>query len=123
MSNFFSLSFDNVASPSLRLKPPSEGETPSDWGMVWYMGDEGPATLVRGSGGGDEDLKGVLADWNRFRSASFFAISGERQAAGKNIPPFLRSYGGRQFVFIFNGTLKGDFRAALSLGGDPSFEP
>ena len=122
MSSFFSLSFDNVASPSLRLKPPSETDPPGDWGMVWYMGDDGPATLVRGSGSGDEDIKRILADWNRFRSASFFAVSGERQA-GKNIPPFLRSYGGRQFVFIFNGTLKGDFQRALSLGGDPSFEP
>lgn len=88
--------------------------------MVWYMGDEGPATLVRGSGAGDEDLKLVLSDWNRFRSASFFTMTGERQA-GKNIPPFLRSYGGRQFVFIFNGSLKGDFKTALSLGGGPQF--
>ena len=118
MSNFFSLSFDNLSTPSLRLKSPLENETPQDWGMVWYMGDEGPATLVRGSGAGDEDLKLVLSDWNRFRSASFFTMTGERQA-GKNIPPFLRSYGGRQFVFIFNGSLKGDFKTALSLGGTP----
>jgi transglutaminase-like putative cysteine protease/predicted glutamine amidotransferase len=122
MSNFFSLSFDNVASPSLRLKAPHEADLPVDWGMVWYLADDGPATLVRGSGEGDEDLKGVLSDWNRFRSASFFAMSGERQV-GKNIPPFLRSYGGRQYVFIFSGNLKGDFKTALSLGGDPSFEP
>ncbi len=122
MSNFFALSFDNVSSPSLRLKVPPENETPNDWGMVWFMGDEGPATLVRGSGAGGEDLKLVLSDWNRFRSASFFAMAGERQA-GKNIPPFLRSYGGRQFVFIFSGNLKGDFKTILSLGGDPSFEP
>lgn len=122
MQNFFSLSFDNVASPSLRLKPPSDPALPGDWGMVGYTGDDGPATLLRGAGAGDEDLKRVLADWNRFRSASFFAMTGERQT-GKNIPPYLRSYGGRQFVFIFNGSLKGDFKAALSLGGDPSFEP
>jgi len=122
MPNFFSISFDNIASPSLRLKASTEAEQHSDWGMVWYAGDEGPATLVRGSENGDDDLKKVLADWNSFRSASFFAISGDRQP-GKNVPPFLRSYGGRQFVFIFNGTLKGDFKTILSLGGDPSFEP
>ena len=122
MSNFFSLSFDNVASPSLRLKSSAEGESTTDWGMVWYTGDDGPASLVRGSSDGAEDLKRVLTDWNRFRSASFFALSGERQT-GKNTPPFLRSYGGRQFVFIFDAALKGDFKNALSLGGDPSFEP
>src|ERR1700677_3940215 len=122
MSNFFSLSFDNVASPSLRLKVADESAPPLDWGMVWYQGDDGPATLVRGASGGDEDWKRELGDWNRFRSAAFFAMSGERQI-GKNIPPYLRSYGGRQYVFIFNAALKGDFKTALSLGGDPSFEP
>ncbi len=122
MSNFFSLSFDNVASPSLRLKVSHQGESATDWGMVWYAGDDGPASLVRGSADGAEDLKRALTDWNRFRSASFFALSGERQT-GKNTPPFLRSYGGRQFVFIFSASLKGDFKTTLSLGGDPSFEP
>ncbi len=122
MSNFFSLSFDNIASPSLRLKVPQENEPPIDWGLAWYTGDDGPATLVKGSGAEDEDIKNVLADWSRFRSASFFAMAGERQS-GKNIPPFLRSYGGRQFVFVFSGNLKGDFKDLLPLGGDPSFEP
>ncbi|HET9870813.1 MAG TPA: class II glutamine amidotransferase [bacterium] len=121
MSNFFSLSFDNVASPSVRLKA-AGGDPALDWGLVWYAGDDGPASLVRGSGDGTEDLKRALADWSKFRSASFFALSGERQS-GKNTPPFLRSYGGRQFVFVFNASLKGDFKSALSLGGDPSFEP
>ncbi len=122
MQNFFSLSFDNVASPSLRLKTVEDPSLPTDWGVVGFTGNEGPATLLRGTTGGDEDLKRVLAGWNQFRSASFFAMTGERQA-GKNIPPYLRSYGGRQFVFIFNGALKGDFKTALSLGDDPSFEP
>jgi transglutaminase-like putative cysteine protease/predicted glutamine amidotransferase len=122
MTNFFSLSFDNAASPSLRLKAQADPETENDWGMVWYSGDEGPATKVKSSGNGDEELNRLLSDWNRFRSASFFAMSGERQH-GKNPPPYLRSYGGRQFVFVFSAVLKGDFQAQLPLGGDPSFEP
>ena len=122
MTNFFALSFDNAASPSLRLKSHEDPEAQVHWGMVWYSADDGLATKVKSSGNGDEELNRLLADWNRFRSASFFAMSGERQH-GKNTPPYLRSYGGRQYVFIFSGALKGDFQGQLPLGGDPSFEP
>jgi transglutaminase-like putative cysteine protease/predicted glutamine amidotransferase len=122
MTNFFALSFDNAASPSLRLKVEQDPDSQANWGVVWYSGDDGLATKVKSSGNGDEEMNRMLADWNRFRSASFFAMSGERQH-GKNSPPYLRSYGGRQFVFIFSGALKGDVQALLPLGGDPSFEP
>jgi len=122
MVNFFSLSFDNAASPSLRLKSAQDPDAQADWGVVWYSGDDGPATKVKSSGSGDEEFNRVLADWSRFRSASFFAMSGERQH-GKNSPPYLRSYGGRQYVFVFSGSLKGDVQALLPLGDDPSFEP
>jgi len=122
MTNFFALSFDNAASPSLRLKVEQDPDSQANWGVVWYSGDDGLATKVKSSGNGDEEMNRMLADWNRFRSASFFAMSGERQH-GKNSPPYLRSYGGRQFVFIFSGALKGDVQTLLPLGGDPSFEP
>lgn len=123
MINFFALSFDNAASPSLRLKSVADDpDAQANWGLVWYSGEDGLATKVKGSENVDEELNRVLADWNRFRSASFFAMSGERQH-GKNSPPYLRSYGGRQFVFVSSGTLKGDVHALLPLGGDPSFEP
>jgi transglutaminase-like putative cysteine protease/predicted glutamine amidotransferase len=122
MINFFALSFDNAASPSLRLKTSPDPENEVSWGMVWYSGGDGPATKVKSSGHGDEELNRVLSDWNRFRSSCFLAMSGEPQH-GKNPAPYLRSYGGRQFVFIFSGALKGDFKAQLPLGDDPSFEP
>lgn len=122
MINFFALSFDNAASPSLRLKPAADPAEGSGWGMVWYSGGDGPATKVKSSGQGDEELNRVLSDWNRFRSSSYLAMFGEPQH-GKNPAPYLRSYGGRQYVFIFSGALKGDFKAQLPLGDDPSFEP
>jgi hypothetical protein len=43
MTNFFALSFDNVASPSLRLKVEQDPDAQVNWGVVWYSGDDGLA--------------------------------------------------------------------------------
>ena len=135
MSELVALCFDADASPSIRFAAPqpTDASPPQDrpvalygWGVGWYPSSErGAAVLKDPTSSGDVAVNDVLRDWNRFRSTVFLChLRGhQRQRNQEDAQPFVRSYGGRQWIFAHDGDLAPDWAKRLPLPDDPAFEP
>ncbi len=135
MSELIGLSFDSDASPSVSFQAQDRGAVDSfvsanatlyGWGVGWYPSSERAASVVKDPASSDEsNVSDALGDWNRFRSTTFIChLRGhERVRKQQDAQPFVRSYGGRQWIFAHDGDLLGDSVKRLPLPDDPAFEP
>ena len=132
MGELLALSFDQVASPSIRLTPLRQATRSHaqrrgfGWGIGWYPGEENAADTMRDPTSlGDDPMAEALADWSRFRSTIFLAHirNAARRISHRDTHPFIRSYGGRSWLFAHDGTLSDDVATLLPLGTAPTFEP
>jgi transglutaminase-like putative cysteine protease/predicted glutamine amidotransferase len=136
VSELLALSFDADASPSIRFRDVGEtvrqgaGVAPQPgvfgWGIGWYPDSERGASVVKDpTSAGESRVSGVLSDWRRFRSTLYVChLRGhQRRRAQQDAQPFVRSYGGRQWIFAHDGDLDPRYAEWLSLEDDPAFEP
>lgn len=131
MSELLALSFDADASPVVRFQDP--GGTLATglprlfgWGMGWYPNSERGASVLKDpSSSGTEGVGGAFGDWKRFRSTIFIChLRGHnRPRSQQDAQPFVRSYGGRQWIFAHDGDFVSGYEDSLPLPDDPSFEP
>lgn len=129
MSELLGISSDGQSAPEICLhgRPPVDGIEATGWGLGWYSPSGASAVVVKDpiANGSDTVLNRVLRDWERLRSSVFLchirvAPAGVEQ---EDTHPFLRSYGGRDWLFAHSGRL--DLRQLLEfpLGDPPQFEP
>jgi transglutaminase-like putative cysteine protease/predicted glutamine amidotransferase len=133
VSELLALSFDADASPRIGFhESPSETSLPGaspaiyGWGVGWYPGSERGASVIKDpTSEGEGPVGDVIGDWHRFRSTLFVChLRGHRRRRSQeDAQPFVRSYGGRQWIFAHDGDLDRDWAARLPLGDDPAFEP
>jgi transglutaminase-like putative cysteine protease/predicted glutamine amidotransferase len=131
MSELLALSFDADASPAIRFREPRAGiPAPQPavygWGIGWYPGSERGAVVIKNpTSSGEASVNETLGDWRRFRSTLFLCHlrSHPRPRAQEDAQPFVRSYGGRQWIFAHDGDLAPGWRERLPLREDPAFEP
>ena len=135
MSELLALSFDANASPSIRFHKARNGESEEaaaaqprvyGWGVGWYPGSERGASVLKDpTASGESGVSDVLGDWDRFRSTLFLChLRGHRRKRSQqDAQPFVRSYGGRQWIFAHDGDLDRGYAERMPLGDDPSFEP
>ncbi len=135
MSELVGLCFDADASPSVRFQSADRSQSgPSvqmdgavyGWGVGWYPSSERGASVVKDpTSSGDTNVSDALGDWNRFRSTLFIChLRGhQRPRKQQDAQPFVRSYGGRQWIFAHDGDLESDWATRLPLPDDPAFEP
>lgn len=135
MSELVGMCFDSDVSPSVDFQAPVplEHETASGsphglygWGVGWYPSSDKGASVVKDpTSGGDQQVSYALGDWTRFRSTVFvFHLRGhQRPRRQQDAQPFVRSYGGRQWIFAHDGDLAIDWTARQPLPDDPAFDP
>lgn len=135
MSELVGMCFDSDISPSVDFQAPSPriNETASSsphgfygWGVGWYPSSDKGASVVKDqSSGGDSQVSNALGDWTRFQSTVFVChLRGhQRPRRQQDAQPFVRSYGGRQWIFAHDGDLEMDWTSRSPLPDDPAFDP
>ena len=135
MSELVALSFDADASPSVRFESPAptgaEIRTGAPaaiygWGIGWYPASERGASVIKDpTSSGERTVSDAIGDWHRFRSTTFVChLRGhQRPRNQEDAQPFVRSYGGRQWIFAHDGDLAPDWASRFPLPDDPSFDP
>jgi transglutaminase-like putative cysteine protease/predicted glutamine amidotransferase len=131
LSELLAMSFDGDASQKVRFQDPGASGPPGSprlygWGLGWYPNSDRGATVLKdptSSGGGS--VGDVLGDWKRFRSTVFIGhMRGHNRPRNQqDAQPFVRSYGGHQWVFVHDGDFRPGYATVLPLPDDPSFEP
>lgn len=108
MSQFLVINSDSDCSPQLSPRPSEVEEKFSSLGVGWYPGSESSASLIKGEEGlEDNNFNKVVSDKEQFRSTIFMAKVGADKKAyvKKNAQPFLKSYAGREWLFIHSGQI------------------
>jgi transglutaminase-like putative cysteine protease/predicted glutamine amidotransferase len=135
MSELVALSFDANASPSASFETPDRSEAAArseipaaafGWGVGWYPSSERGASVVKDPTSSGQKSNGAgISDWHRFVSTTFiFHLRGHRRPRKQqDAQPFVRSYGGHQWIFAHDGDLAKDWATRFALPDDPSFEP
>jgi predicted glutamine amidotransferase len=135
MSELVALSFDTDASPSVRFEAPSPSDLTANrrksaalygWGVGWYpSSDRGASVIKDPTSSGERTVSDAIGDWHRFRSTTFIChLRGhQRPRKQEDAQPFVRSYGGRQWIFAHDGDLASDWRDRFALPDDPAFDP
>jgi len=135
VSELLALCFDANASPRIRFHKSRSGAGDPllrtqprvyGWGVGWYPGSERGASVLKDpTSSGGEGVGDVLGDWDRFRSTLFLChLRGHRRKRSQqDAQPFVRSYGGRQWIFAHDGDLERGYASRLTLGDDPAFDP
>jgi transglutaminase-like putative cysteine protease/predicted glutamine amidotransferase len=125
------MSFDADASPVVRFQDPGAAGGRGalrlyGWGMGWYPNSERGASVVKDpSSSGGDGVGSAIGEWKRFRSTLFLChLRGHnRPRSQQDAQPFVRSYGGRQWIFAHDGDFEPGYDTALPLPDDPAFEP
>lgn len=133
MSELLALCFDGDASPSVRFADPSASSHSArpvarhyGWGIGWYPKSERGASVLKDpSSSGQTSVGDALGDWERFRSTLFLChLRGHnRPRSQPDAQPFVRSYGGHQWIFAHDGDLERGYAERFPLEDDPAFEP
>ncbi len=134
MSELLGLCFDADTSPSIRFQGGTAdglagvGPAPAlyGWGVGWYPSSERGASVIKDpTSSGESTVGDALGDWNRFRSTLFVChLRGhQRPRKQQDAQPFVRSYGGRQWIFAHDGDLASGWNDRLPLPDDPAFDP
>jgi transglutaminase-like putative cysteine protease/predicted glutamine amidotransferase len=131
MSELVALCLDANASPTVRFRSAWGDDAPEaggiyGWGVGWYPGSERGAAVVKDpTSSGATTVSNALGDWNRFRSTIFLChLRGHRRPRNQeDAQPFVRSYGGRQWIFAHAGDLAPEYGDRFGIGDDPAFDP
>jgi transglutaminase-like putative cysteine protease/predicted glutamine amidotransferase len=130
MTQLLALSFDCATTPSIRLKAIEQiGEsldTTYGWGFGWYPTSGDAAMVIKDpTAVGENALSAVLSNWERFSSTLFLAHlrGAAKRRMQKDTHPFMRTWGGRDWLFTHNGDLRHEFRSELPLPEQRVFEP
>lgn len=107
-SDIIAISLDGKGSPSININlPETAGGNHSDgWGFGWYPEDHSSAIVTKDPAAhGKKVLLDTITDWSNFRSTVFFCkVRGASKGyTHANTQPFLKSFAGRDWVFMHNG--------------------
>ena len=113
------ISFDAEASPVVTLKaikgdpslPTSQHRHAYGWGFAWYPdGSPSALHLKDATSVGENAMTKLLREWERFRSTVFVCHlrGAARVLQERDTHPFVRPFGGREWVFAHNGDLVGE---------------
>lgn len=124
MPNFLAMSFEGVLAPSFDLRCLGAGKKPPDgWGIGWYPGGEPAASLLKEPAPPVGSIRSELVRaWEHLES-SLILLHIRRATWGQisdaNTQPFVRSFGGRDWMIGHSGSL--DHR--LEVGEGSRFTP
>jgi len=119
MPNFLAMSFEGVLAPSFDLRCLGAGKKPPDgWGIGWYPGGEPAASLLKEPAPPVGSIRSELVRaWEHLES-SLILLHIRRATWGQisdaNTQPFVRSFGGRDWMIGHSGSL--DHRLEVSEG-------
>ena len=121
MSQILIFSFDCLSAPSIVLKTPESIEETSaksyGRGFAWYNQDELSATVVKEAKLSIQStLASIMHDSTRFHSTIFIGhIRGAaKRLVQQDTQPFIRSYAGRNWIFVHSGDLRADYKSLHS---------
>ncbi len=134
MSELLAMSFDSDATPRIQFEKNAQRQNGGmagrprihGWGVGWYPDSEGGSSVLKDPGSNREKNVGQsLTEWDRFRSTLFLChMRGHRRRRSQqDLQPFVRSYGGRQWILAHAGDFDRGWAERLPLGDDPAFEP
>lgn len=117
-SDILAINLDGKGSPLIKanVAGDDDGSHAYGWGVGWYPSDHASAAVMKDPAArGEQVLLETIADWSNFRSTTFFckvrgAAKGYRQTDAQ---PFVRSFAGRDWLFMHNGDLDKDALEAL----------
>jgi transglutaminase-like putative cysteine protease/predicted glutamine amidotransferase len=124
MPNLLAMSFEGELAPSFDLRCLREGEVPPDgWGIGYYPGGEPAATVLKEPAPQQGSIRSELVKaWEHLES-SVFLLHIRRATWGAvtdaNTQPFLRTWGGRDWLFAHSGSL----HHRLQIRQNVPFEP
>jgi transglutaminase-like putative cysteine protease/predicted glutamine amidotransferase len=107
-SDILAISLDSKGSPSININLPNNisGSHSHGWGFGWYPDDHQSAMVAKDPAARDTKvLVDAITEWSSFRSTVFFC---KVRGASKGYTlmetqPFLRSFAGRDWLFMHNG--------------------
>ncbi len=126
MSELVALCVDANTSPSIRFARPAADPNLYGWGVGWYPSSERGASVIKDpTSWGEPGVNDALREWNRFRSTLFVChLRGHERARNQeDAQPFVRSYGGHQWIFAHDGDLATNWAERFPLPDDPAFDP
>ena len=124
MPNLFAMSFEGELAPSFDLRCLQGRQTlPDGWGLGYYPAGEPSASVLKEPSPPRGSIRGELVKaWEHLES-SLFVLHVRKATWGPNTDantqPFVRSWGGREWMFGHAGSLASPFNEVP----DPHFEP
>jgi transglutaminase-like putative cysteine protease/predicted glutamine amidotransferase len=123
MPNLLAMSFEGALAPSFDLRCLHPGRKPPDgWGIGYYPGGEPSASVLKEPAPPPGSIRSeVIKAWEHLASSIFvlhIRTATWGQVSDANTQPFLRSHGGREWLFAHSGSL--NYR--LELGEAARFE-
>ncbi len=124
MPNLLAMSFEGELAPSFELRCLRSGETlPDGWGLGYYPAGEPSASVLKEPAPPRGSIRGELVKaWEHLES-SLFVLHVRTATWGPNTDantqPFVRSWGGREWMMGHAGSLS----RTLEAGKDARFEP
>src|SRR5579863_989086 len=124
MPNLFAMSFEGTLAPSFDLRCLHPGRKPPDgWGIGYYPAGEPSASVLKEPAPSRGSIRGELVKaWEHLES-SLFVLHVRTATWGPNTDantqPFVRSWGGREWMIGHAGSLTSKFEERFQ----PPFEP
>jgi transglutaminase-like putative cysteine protease/predicted glutamine amidotransferase len=111
MPNLLAMSFEGELAPSFDLRCLAPGRKPPDgWGIGYYPGGEPSASILKEPAPPQGSIRSELIKaWEHLASSLFvlhIRTATWGQISDANTQPFLRSYGGRDWLFAHSGSLE-----------------
>jgi len=108
LNELIALNFDNLCTPVIKLKESAADPAAHPSGFGWYPNDDYAAVVIKDHAGkGSQTLAQAMNDWSHFRSTLFLCkVRGAtRRHTQHDAQPFRRSFAGRDWLFLHNGSL------------------
>lgn len=120
MCELLALSFNQPVAPDISFRAFRHRGTgnPDGWGLAFYS-DESAQVFKEPICAGQSQLSDFLRNYPFVQSKIVIGhvrLATAGNVSRRNTHPFTREYGGCEYVFAHNGTLKGDYRTGLELG-------
>lgn len=111
MPNVLAMSFEGELAPSFDLRCLHPGRRlPDGWGLAYYPGGEPSASVLKEPVPAEGSIRSELVKaWDHLESSLFLVhirTATWGQISDANTQPFLRSYGGRDWLLAHSGSLK-----------------
>jgi len=125
MPNLLAMSFEGSLAPCIELHclRPGGQRIPDGWGIGFYPGGEPSASILKEPAPPEGSIRSQIVKAWEHLEASILMLHVRAARWGSisdaNTQPFLRSWGGRDWLFAHSGSL----RHRLELSVEPRFEP